>query len=84
MNNIFILLIVITLFAFVLNIPFGYLRSKCRRLSFTWFLYIHAPIPLIIALRILMDLSYKAIPLILISAVAGQFLGGKLNPKRVS
>lgn len=84
MNNIIILLIALTLFAFVLNIPFGYLRSKCKRLSFTWFLYIHAPIPLIVALRILMEMSYKAIPLILISAVLGQFLGGKLNPKRIS
>lgn len=84
MNNILLLLLTVTLFAFAVNIPFGYLRSKCRRLSFTWFLYIHAPIPLIIALRLIMGLSYKAIPLILVSAVAGQFLGGRLNSKRIS
>ncbi len=84
MDNILLQLLAVTLFAFTVNIPFGYLRSKCRRLSFTWFLYIHAPIPLIIALRLLMGLSYKAIPLILASAVAGQFFGGRLNKKRIS
>ncbi|MCK4847296.1 MAG: hypothetical protein KAS88_06430 [Deltaproteobacteria bacterium] len=83
-DNILIQLLAVTLFALVVNIPFGYLRSNCKRLSFTWFLYIHAPIPLIIALRIFVGLSYKAIPLILASAVLGQFLGGRLNKKRIS
>ena len=84
MDNILIQLLAVTIFAFAVNIPCGYLRSNCKRLSFMWFLYIHAPIPLIIVLRLLIGLSYKAIPLILISAVLGQFLGGRLNKKRIS
>lgn len=69
--------------AFVLNLPFGYLRAASTKFSIKWFLYIHLPIPFIIALRWSFGVGYNAAPFVVVSAVAGQFLGGRLNKKTV-
>lgn len=75
------LAILVSAAALVLNLPFGYLRMNTRKLSFMWFVYIHLPIPAIFILRNLAGLDYKFIPLMVAGAVAGQFLGGRLNRK---
>ena len=75
------LTIFVTMAALVLNLPFGYLRMNTRKLSFMWFVYIHLPIPAIFILRKMAGLDYKFIPIIVAGAVAGQFLGGRLNKK---
>lgn len=67
--------------AFVLNLPFGYLRMKTKKFSVMWFLYIHLPIPFIFILRKAAGFSWKIIPVIVIGAVMGQYLGGKLRKK---
>ncbi len=67
----------IALFAFVLNLPFGYLRGGSRKFSIPWFLYIHLPIPFVVFLRVKAGLGIKVIPLLLASAFLGQLLGGK-------
>lgn len=64
---------------FIINIPFGYFRKRTRRYSFRWFLYIHLPIPLIIAARILSHIEFKYVPLFIFAAVIGQICGGKLE-----
>jgi hypothetical protein len=68
--------ILIALLAFIINIPFGYLRNKTRKFSARWFLYVHLSIPLIIAARLLTHTDYRYIPLFILTAVAGQLLGG--------
>lgn len=78
------LLILLTAIALVLNLPFGYLRVKTKKFSFLWFLYIHLPIPAIFFLRTMAGFGYQVIPIIVIGAIAGQFIGGRLNPQRVS
>lgn len=75
------LAIMVSMAALVLNLPFGYLRMNTRKLSFMWFVYIHLPIPAIFILRNMAGLDYKFIPLMVAGAVAGQFLGGRLNRK---
>ncbi|MBI5234319.1 MAG: hypothetical protein HY880_08190 [Deltaproteobacteria bacterium] len=77
------LLIAVALAALVLNIPFGYLRVGARKFSLLWFFYIHIPIPFIFVLRNMAGLGYSAIPIIIIGAVAGQLIGGRLNPARL-
>jgi hypothetical protein len=72
----------ITLLAFVLNIPFGYFRKKAGKFSVKWWLYIHIPVPLVIAVRIALQADYIYIPVFILAAVAGQFLGGKLSFNR--
>jgi len=66
-------------FSFVLNLPFGYQRSKYGKFSLLWFVYIHLPVPFIILSRRLLSLDRSAIPLIIIAAIAGQVLGGKMR-----
>ena len=64
----------------VVNLPFGYLRGGFRKLSFWWFVAIHAPVPLIILIRKFHDLqlSWSLAPFLLGSYFIGQFLGRKI------
>ncbi|HMK43795.1 MAG TPA: hypothetical protein VK445_06620 [Dissulfurispiraceae bacterium] len=72
-------LLFVILAAFLLNIPFGYFRRNERKYSWRWFLYIHMPIPLIVAARLLTNTEFKYVPLIVLAAFAGQYLGGRLG-----
>jgi len=69
----------IFVFAFVLNLCFGYFRGKQKRFSFKWFLYIHLPIPLVVFARLFANLDYRYIPIFLFAAVAGQIIGARLE-----
>lgn len=74
----------VLIFAFLVNLPFGWLRRNERKFTFKWWLYIHLPIPLIIALRIWLDIQpwQLWVPIIIATAVVGQVVGArlKLNP----
>lgn len=76
------LLILITVFAFVLNLPFGYLRGKSKKFSFQWFLYIHLPIPFVIVFRLLAGFSMKIVPIVLAASILGQVVGARLDRLR--
>ncbi len=71
----------IALSAFIINLPLGYLRSRCRRFSALWFVYVHLSVPLIFLARVLSHTDYQFILLFIISAVTGQYLGGKMVAK---
>lgn len=72
-------LALLTLAAFVLNLPFGYMRVKTKKFSVMWFLYIHLPIPFIFVLRTMAGFGMKFIPIMVLGAVLGQLIGGRLN-----
>ncbi len=63
----------------VFNLFFGRLRAKVRKYSLKWFLYIHLPIPFIIAARVHYGLDYRYVPLFVLAAAAGQLFGGRLE-----
>lgn len=67
------------IFTLLINLPFGYFRSKTKRYSLRWFLYIHIPIPLIFIARTLSHIEFRYIPIFILAALAGQILGGKFN-----
>lgn len=67
------------LIVFLINLPFGYLRSKSARFSKQWMMAVHIPVPFIFLLRILSGFGWKVIPLLMLSDIAGQFAGGKLK-----
>ncbi len=71
-------LLPVILFAFVINMPLGYLRRNYEKFTFGWYFYVHISIPVIIYVRIKAGFSWKFIPLTLAGAVAGQLLGGRL------
>jgi hypothetical protein len=68
---------VLLLLALGVNVPLGYLRSRCRKLSWPWFAYVHLSIPLIATCRILSGLRVTTIPLLVCGACAGQVLGAR-------
>ncbi|MFV1957142.1 MAG: hypothetical protein ACC640_05110, partial [bacterium] len=61
---------------FIITLPFGRWRVRCRKYSVNWFLAIHLPIPVIILMRLGAHFSYIYIPLFLASTVLGQLVGG--------
>ena len=68
----------------LVNIPFGYLRARYKKLSFMWFLYIHLPVPLVIYIRFLngIDLTWTLAPFLFGSYFLGQFIGRKWRLRR--
>jgi hypothetical protein len=71
-------IIILTILAFIINLPFGYLRKKSKKYSFKWFLCIHMPVPVIVLVRILFHIDFRFIPLFILAAISGQYLGGGL------
>jgi hypothetical protein len=71
---------------FALNLPFGYWRGGLRKLSPAWFVAIHAPVPLAIALRWAMGLPFRlaTLPLFVAAFFTGQFLGARLRRRSAS
>lgn len=74
-------IVLLTLISFLMNLPFGYLRQGAKKFSLKWILYIHLPVPLIIALRILWVKCpwLPWVPLFIFAAVIGQLVGGKFR-----
>jgi hypothetical protein len=69
---------------FLVNLPFGFWRAGLRRLSAGWFVAIHAPVPLVVALRWGLGLPFRwgTLPLFVAAYFAGQFLGARLRRRR--
>jgi hypothetical protein len=65
---------------FAANIPFGYWRAHVTRFSWQWFLSIHLPVPLVIALRLFSGIGWDPMtfPILIFAFFAGQLLGGRL------
>jgi hypothetical protein len=71
----------VALLVFLINLPFGYWRASVRKLSSQWFLAVHLPVPLAIALRIFSGLGFQLIsfPVLVGAFFLGQFVGGRLR-----
>ena len=66
------------LIVFMINLPFGHLRSKSAKFSRRWMMAVHLPIPFVILLRVLSGFNWTMIPFMMIADIAGQIVGGKL------
>ncbi|MDK2384255.1 MAG: hypothetical protein QI199_05545 [Candidatus Korarchaeota archaeon] len=68
----------LALVVFLMNLPFGYWRAHVRRASRQWFLAIHIPVILVIALRFLSGLGWALItfPVLVGAFFLGQLSGG--------
>lgn len=67
------------LIVFLINLPFGYLRSKHDKFSRKWMIAIHVPIPFVFLLRIFSGFGWTVIPFVILSDIAGQIVGGRLR-----
>lgn len=72
-------LLIVAAAVFLLNLPFGYWRSRVPTRSRQWFLAIHLPVPFVIALRVLSGLGWQAasFPILVGAFFLGQYVGGK-------
>jgi len=81
--QVWILIIGLTIIAFVVSVPCGYLRQNYKKYSFMWFLLIHLPIPFIVLLRVKAGFGWQVIPLTLGGSVAGQVVGAMISRRRI-
>jgi hypothetical protein len=74
MHNLWMVAIAVVL----VNLPFGFWRAGLRRFSLPWFVAVHAPVPLVVGLRLLAGLGWRlsTLPVLVGAFFAGQFLGG--------
>jgi hypothetical protein len=70
--------------ALATNAVLGVWRSGLRRFSPSWFLAIHASIPLLVAMRLLLIRPNWVIPPEIGLAFVGQFVGGRVPTFRRS
>ena len=66
---------------FLVNLPFGYWRAGAVKFSRPWFLAVHLPVPLVIALRLVSGLGFQlaTFPVMVGAFFAGQLVGGRLR-----
>ena len=67
-----------------LNLPFGFWRAGTRKFSPRWILAVHAPVPLVVAVRLLSGLGWQLVtfPVLIAAFFTGQFVGGRLRRRR--
>ena len=71
------------LIVFLINLPFGYMRSRATRFSREWMMAVHIPVPFVFLLRIFSGLNWTVIPLLMLSDIARQLAGGKLRKRDI-
>ena len=74
------LLLLIAALVFLINVPFGSWRARVPARSRQWFMAVHLPVPLVIALRVFSGLGFQpaSFPLIVGAFFLGQYVGGRL------
>jgi hypothetical protein len=72
----------VALGVFAINLPFGWWRAGLRKFSPAWFVAIHAPVPLVVALRWAAGIPFEwqLLPLFVAAYFAGQFTGARMRP----
>ena len=71
--------LVVSSITIVLNVPMGYWRNAVRKYSVQWFLAIHLAVPLIFLVRVKAGLGLIYVPVLIVSALLGQLIGGRLS-----
>jgi hypothetical protein len=71
---------------FAINLPFGYWRGGVKKFSPAWFVAIHAPVPMVIALRYVLGLPFRwgALPFLVAAYFGGQFVGNRLRTRQLN
>lgn len=67
------------LIVFLINLPFGHMRSKHDKFSKKWMMAVHVPIPFVFLLRITSGMNWTVIPFVILADIAGQMVGGRIR-----
>jgi hypothetical protein len=70
---------------FIINLPFGYWREGVRKFSPAWFVAVHAAVPVVVIMRLLLGIhwSLTILPLMVAAYFGGQ-AGGALLRRRTT
>lgn len=70
----------------VLNLPFGFWRAGAKKFTRPWFLAVHAPVPLVILLRVFSGLGWQlsSFPILVGAFFTGQLLGGVMRRREAA
>jgi len=82
--NEYLALAVVCIIVFIVNMPFGYWRGGVKKFSLQWFLAVHIPIPMIVALRYGFHLGFQlyTYPFMVAAFFFGQMVGAKYRVKK--
>lgn len=71
----------VAVLVFLINLPFGFWRAGAEKLSRQWFLAVHLPVPLVVALRVFSGLGWRPVsfPILIGAFFLGQYAGGLLR-----
>ncbi|MEZ5069754.1 MAG: hypothetical protein R2751_02000 [Bacteroidales bacterium] len=77
-------LVIAAVLVLLLNVPFGFWRAGVKRFSPAWFLAIHVPVPLVVALRFLFHLgfAFHTYVVLVLAFFLGQRAGGVIRNRR--
>jgi hypothetical protein len=66
---------------FLLNLPFGYWRSRTRKFSWQWFVSIHLPVAIIITYQVASGMGFQlaALAVRIAAFFLGQLAGGRIG-----
>lgn len=73
------ILLYVAIAVFLINLPFGYWRSKVKKFSVQWFLAIHVPVPVVYIIRSYAGVGWHltTFPVLVGSFFLGQFIGNR-------
>lgn len=71
---------------FLVNLPFGYWREGVRKFSPAWFVAVHAAVPIVVAMRLSLDIDWNLVilPALVAAYFAGQATGGWFRRSRAN
>lgn len=74
-----LLLIFTGILVFLINLPFGYWRSRVKKFSLQWFLAIHLPVPFVYMLRTYAGIGWSVLSFIVLVGFffLGQYIGSR-------
>jgi len=66
-----------------INLPFGFWRAGHRKFTLPWIVAVHAPVPVVVALRFASGLGWQlaTFPVLVGAFFLGQFAGGTLRKR---
>jgi len=75
---------ILALLVALVNVPFGYWRAGTTKFTPRWFAAVHAPVPIVVALRIVTGVAFRlgTVPILVGAFLGGQMAGGKLRAWR--
>lgn len=68
----------------LINLPFGYWREGVRKFSPAWFVAVHAAVPMIVLLRMALDIEWRLVnlPFMVAAYFGGQTIGARMRRRR--